>query len=157
MYECVCDIGYNGDGFNCVLEPNCHNDRSLCPQNSQCHQSNGEYQCICDLGKLIIENLNQITEESNDCSSLKLKLNSFVFVGFVLQGDICVELPRFDTGFLLLGQGLAIVRVPLNGGKGYPVTMSSVSHSIYRLSCLFNNTIIHPTFFLLHSLDDNWC
>lgn len=51
LYECVCDVGFLGDGYVCSLEPNCHNDPNLCPANSKCYQVGQQFQCVCDLGK----------------------------------------------------------------------------------------------------------
>lgn len=55
-----------------------------------------------------------------------LQANSNLFLGFIAQDRDCLPLPSFESGFLLLGQGMAIVRVPLDGRPAYPVTTSSV-------------------------------
>lgn len=54
IYECVCDVGYVGDGFVCSLEPNCANNPNLCPLNSRCYQTGHEFQCICDVGECLM-------------------------------------------------------------------------------------------------------
>lgn len=59
---------------------------------------------------------------------MQMKLTVFFYItGFILEGTACNELPRWESGFLFLGQGMAVVRLPLDGGAGRPVAISSVS------------------------------
>lgn len=76
------------------------------------------------------------------------------YSGFIGNGSICSEPPRHESGFLLLSQGIAVARVPLNGkGPGRPVAMSSVSST--KGNC---ETRIKYSFQLIYKFfsDGNW-
>lgn len=124
IYECLCNDGYIGDGFVCTLEPNCRNDPGLCPSNSQCYQTGREYRCVCDVGECLALSFATALLQFEWYEWAIIQRN--LFVGFIEQDRDCVPLPAFESGFLLLGQGMAIVRVPLDGRPAYPVTTSSV-------------------------------
>ena len=55
-YTCTCDIGYEGDGFNCTDIDECANSnlRSLleadCHANAACSNTDGSYECACNDG-----------------------------------------------------------------------------------------------------------
>lgn len=68
----------------------------------------------------ILSTFPQITME------IKLSLN---VLGFIGNGSYCAPPPRYDSGFLLLSQGVAAVRIPFDGKRGRPVTMMSVRFS----------------------------
>lgn len=53
-YECVCNDGYYGDGFVCLLEVNCVNVPSLCSPNAKCQSTTSGLKCICDIGEFIV-------------------------------------------------------------------------------------------------------
>lgn len=95
IYECVCNVGYHGDGFTCELEINCLNQPSLCSENAQCLQTTAGLQCVCQ-------------------------------TGFIGNGSVCSKPPTLESGFLLLSQGVATVRIPFDGKRGQPVSMSNV-------------------------------
>ena len=46
----MCNDGFTGDGFLCVLESNCNNIPYLCDINAYCAQIYGKYQCVCNQG-----------------------------------------------------------------------------------------------------------
>jgi nidogen (entactin) len=49
------------------------------------------------------------------------------FEGFVGNGSYCNEPPKLETGFLIVSQGVAIVKVPLNSNKrGVPVSTATM-------------------------------
>ncbi|KAG4067397.1 hypothetical protein HA402_011951, partial [Bradysia odoriphaga] len=96
IYECVCDVGYTGDGFTCELEINCQNQPSLCSENAQCVPTSAGLQCVCQ-------------------------------VGFIGNGSVCSKPPSLESGFLLLSQGVATVRIPFDGKRGQPVSMSNMA------------------------------
>lgn len=95
IYECVCNVGYHGDGYTCELEINCLNQPSLCSENAQCTQTAAGLQCVCH-------------------------------TGFIGNGSVCTKPPTLESGFLLLSQGVATVRIPFDGKRGQPVSMSNV-------------------------------
>lgn len=43
------------------------------------------------------------------------------------NGTHCSEVPRLDSGFLIISQGVAIVKVPFDGKKGQPIAMSQMA------------------------------
>ena len=55
-YTCTCDLGYEGDGFNCTDIDECANSnlRSLleadCHANAACSNTDGSYECACNDG-----------------------------------------------------------------------------------------------------------
>lgn len=53
----------------------------------------------------------------------------FVFAsltGFIGNGTYCHEPIRQESGFLLLSQGIAAVKIPFDGKGGSPIATSSV-------------------------------
>lgn len=46
----MCDDGYKGDGFVCMIESNCNNIPQLCDINAHCAQNFGKHQCVCNQG-----------------------------------------------------------------------------------------------------------
>lgn len=107
IYECVCNVGYHGDGYTCELEINCLNQPSLCSENAQCTQTAAGLQCVCH-------------------------------TGFIGNGSVCTKPPRLDSGFLLLSQGVATVRIPFDGKRGQPVSMSNVTKIVNSYFCWSN-------------------
>lgn len=51
LYECICNIGYYGDGFICEPDVNCQNVPSLCHPNAECASTTSGLQCVCNAGK----------------------------------------------------------------------------------------------------------
>ncbi|KAI3415926.1 hypothetical protein GPALN_005489 [Globodera pallida] len=51
-WNCVCDVGFTGNGFECGREANCLDDPSLCSPNAQClpDGSTRDYLCVCNYG-----------------------------------------------------------------------------------------------------------
>lgn len=47
--------------------------------------------------------------------------------GFIGNGSSCKEPPKLETGFLIVSQGVAAVKIPLSGNKrGTPVSTASM-------------------------------
>lgn len=52
----------------------------------------------------------------------------FIFLGFIGNGSYCTEPPKLESGFLIVSQGVATVKVPLNGNKrGAPVSTAMMA------------------------------
>lgn len=81
-----------------------------------------------------------------------LTIFALLLLGFIGNGSHCAEPPRYDFGFLLLSQGVATIRVPFNGKRGKPVTMSSVSLLILK-HCKFQKKL---KIFSLHRWPSVW-
>ncbi|KAH1019720.1 hypothetical protein HUJ04_009502 [Dendroctonus ponderosae] len=90
MYMCRCNHGFFGDGFQCSVEKNCLVDRTMCDPNAQ---------CLTDAGR-----------------SYYCQCN----LGFVGDGSICREVSRSDGNFLLLNQGWATHKIPIEATRMNP-------------------------------------
>lgn len=53
------------------------------------------------------------------------------FSGFIGNGTYCTEPFRQEHAFLLLSQGVAIVKFPLNGNRGSPIAMAGVRRKLH--------------------------
>jgi len=40
-----------------------------------------------------------------------------LLLGFIGNGTVCKEPPKLETGFLIVSQGVASVKIPLSGSK----------------------------------------
>lgn len=49
LTQCVCDVGYEGDGINCIDTDECSNNPTLC-DHGQCLNQPGSFVCECDHG-----------------------------------------------------------------------------------------------------------
>ncbi|KAJ2949935.1 hypothetical protein O0L34_g11258 [Tuta absoluta] len=49
-YLCICNEGYVGDGYNCVLEVNCRNNPYMCDEHASCLKRNNGFLCECNTG-----------------------------------------------------------------------------------------------------------
>lgn len=49
-FQCRCQPGYHGDGFNCTDTNECSELTHSCGSNSECRNSNGSYYCVCKPG-----------------------------------------------------------------------------------------------------------
>nr|CAI5831592.1 unnamed protein product [Callosobruchus analis] len=86
-YKCECNEGFFGDGFSCYAQRNCHIDPSMCDPHAVC-LSDANRHFICQ------------------CNS-----------GYVGNGTICKEISRHEGNFLLVNQGMATLRIPLDPTK----------------------------------------
>ncbi|XP_030745606.1 nidogen-2 isoform X2 [Sitophilus oryzae] len=89
-YVCKCNPGFFGDGFNCYVERNCNVDPTMCDKNAQCY-SDAERNFFCQ------------------CNS-----------GFVGSGEVCKEIVKNERNFLLVNQGMATLKIPLEPTKQNP-------------------------------------
>lgn len=90
LYLCKCDEGYYGDGFVCDKEKDCNNDPRLCDRHAS---------CIADAAR-----------------RFKCQCN----FGYTGNGTICKENPRYDGNFLVLNQGMATFKIPLEPSRANP-------------------------------------
>ena len=49
-YNCTCDDGYRGDGFNCTNIDECAEELDECSEYADCTDTDGGYNCTCWLG-----------------------------------------------------------------------------------------------------------
>ncbi|KAL3097775.1 hypothetical protein niasHS_000510 [Heterodera schachtii] len=93
--NCVCNIGFTGNGFECRRESNCLDDASLCSPNAQCLPDGAtrDYLCVCNYG---------YSGDGRTCEAMAPNA----------RGD--------GTESLLIGRGMAIIqrtREPNGNGK----------------------------------------
>lgn len=62
VFQCMCDSGYEGDGYNCTDIDECHRYPYKCPETKTCENYNGTFACI--------DKNNANTEITNFCKSL---------------------------------------------------------------------------------------
>ena len=76
-FSCVCDSGYEGDGFSCSDIDECLSD--ICGESSECINSDGSYECLCQSGfQMSTENICKDIDEckqANKCSEFANCLN----------------------------------------------------------------------------------
>lgn len=122
-YECACNSGFYGDGFICVPEINCMNVPQLCHEQGRCIHTASGYQCVCNAGKwyLTVKGF-----------KIRSAIETYVenFSGYIGNGTYCTEPFRQEHAFLLLSQGVAIVKFPLNGNRGSPIAMAGVRRKL---------------------------
>ncbi|XP_075974166.1 nidogen [Anticarsia gemmatalis] len=49
-YQCICQDGYYGDGYNCLPEATCRNNPNMCDLHASCLKREGVYICECNSG-----------------------------------------------------------------------------------------------------------
>ena len=49
-YDCICNEGFVGDGFDCKDVNECLTNNGRCSANARCLNRNGGFQCLCDDG-----------------------------------------------------------------------------------------------------------
>lgn len=86
-YKCVCNDGFFGDGFSCYAERNCHIDPGMCDPYAT---------CITDSNRRF----------TCQCNS-----------GYIGNGTVCKEIFRPKDKFLLVNQGMATLRIPLEHSR----------------------------------------
>lgn len=105
----------------------------LCHEQGRCIHTSSGYQCVCNAGKCSRSKC--IPEHYQYLSSDDLSLlhKCHYFQGYIGNGTYCTEPFRQDHAFLLLSQGVAIVKFPTDSNRGSPIAMSGVRYSITKL------------------------
>jgi nidogen (entactin) len=98
-----------------VPDRNCNNIPELCDYNANCISTSNGWKCVCNQGE----------NPAAVCWSWSLTI--YNFPGFIGNGSVCKEPPKLETGFLIVSQGVAAVKIPLSGSKrGTPVSTASM-------------------------------
>ncbi|KAH8401667.1 hypothetical protein KR009_007215 [Drosophila setifemur] len=137
---CDCLEGYEGDPINgCVSKPTPCNVRNTCGIHATCEPTedpaNYECQCIAGYhgdGYVCIEEQNclnnpTLCDMNAQCRSTISGLVCVCNQGFYGNGSVCVERQQHESDFLIVSQGVVIVKVPLNGRHVVPITVASMA------------------------------
>lgn len=138
---CECMEGYMGDGVgSCKSIPISCRVRNTCGVHASCEQSRSDpamFECVCNSGfygdgYLCIEEQNcQNTPSMCDpnaiCQAVNGGIGCVCKPGYLGNGTNCRERPTHDSGFLLISQGVVIVRVPFNGKQSRPISVASMA------------------------------
>ncbi|XP_073669018.1 uncharacterized protein [Paramisgurnus dabryanus] len=100
-YQCVCDVGFNGDGYTCSDIDEC--EENVCPKKeTQCVNNQGSFACNCRAGYALngteCTDLNECLSGDNDCSTFAQCVNtvgSFQCIclnGFTGDGKNCSDI-----------------------------------------------------------------
>uniref|UniRef100_A0A182XKY2 Nidogen n=1 Tax=Anopheles quadriannulatus TaxID=34691 RepID=A0A182XKY2_ANOQN len=143
---CHCPQGFVGDGVSqCRSIPPPCNVRNNCGLHAACvpsYRDPSSYECMCNQGffgdgfvctpERNCANIPSLCDPNARCESTTNGYQCICNDGFIGNGSVCNTAHRLDDGFLLISQGVANIRVPLNGGLGYPVTMAFMSIGLDR-------------------------
>uniref|UniRef100_A0A1A9V771 Nidogen n=1 Tax=Glossina austeni TaxID=7395 RepID=A0A1A9V771_GLOAU len=137
---CDCMQGYEGDAligcksksipcniqFNCGVHANCEPTKDPIHYECQCDAGyNGDgYICVEDENCL---NSPHLCDMNAQCLSTNNGLVCACNKGFYGNGSFCLERQQHDSGFLMISQGVVIVRVPLNAKNVKPISVASMA------------------------------
>ena len=65
-YNCSCNKGYFGDGFDCIDANECISNTDDCDDNATCDNTDGSFTCSCNKG---FEGNGQYCSDVNECLS----------------------------------------------------------------------------------------
>ncbi|XP_023302735.2 nidogen [Lucilia cuprina] len=137
---CDCMDGYEGDALvGCKSKPIPCNVQFNCGVHASCEPTDdpANYECQCNAGYngdgyVCVEDQNclntpQLCDMNAACLSTNNGLVCVCNKGFYGNGSLCIERQQHDSGFLLVSQGVVIVRVPLNGKNVRPISVASMA------------------------------
>ncbi|XP_034040284.1 fibrillin-2 [Thalassophryne amazonica] len=101
-YQCVCDLGYVGDGVTCSDIDECQKE-NICPKNeTECMNIPGSYSCVCKEGYVSngteCTDVNECITEPKQCSNFAQCVNTvgshlcFCLSGFTGDGKNCSDI-----------------------------------------------------------------
>ncbi|XP_039639005.1 mucin-like protein [Perca fluviatilis] len=107
-YQCVCDLGYVGDGLACSDIDECQRE-NICPQNeTECMNIPGSFSCVCKKGYTLngtqCVDVNECKMGQHDCSDFAQCVNTmgnyscFCLGGFTGNGKNCSESNLYPFG-----------------------------------------------------------
>ncbi|KAH8309564.1 hypothetical protein KR059_011830 [Drosophila kikkawai] len=137
---CDCLEGYQGDALQgCTSKPlSCHVSNN-CGIHATCEPTedpaNYECQCIAGFhgdGYVCIEEQNclnnpTLCDMNAQCRSTNSGLVCVCNQGFYGNGSVCQERQQHESDFLIVSQGVVIVRVPLNGRNVLPISVAQMA------------------------------
>ncbi|KAK9507916.1 hypothetical protein O3M35_007676 [Rhynocoris fuscipes] len=136
QYDCICNEGFEGDGFECTRKVLGCDTIGGCSQFADCIYSSSvsTYVCYCREGYkgngTYCEQITTCYEEPELCSpdaSCTYLNDKYVCEcndGFFGNGTICREAKKLDEEYLLLNKGRTILKVPFNPtrtNRGRPI------------------------------------
>ncbi|EDW61724.1 nidogen [Drosophila virilis] len=137
---CDCIDGYQGDALaGCLSIPIPCNLRNNCGIHATCEPTEdpANYTCQCNAGYrgdgyVCIEEQNclnnpTLCDMNAKCHSTNSGLVCVCNPGFYGNGSVCFERQQHDSNFLIVSQGVVIVRVPLNGRDVQPIKVASMA------------------------------
>lgn len=137
---CDCMESYEGNALEgCKSIPTPCNVRNTCGVHATCEPTEdpAKYECQCEAGYqgdgyVCVEQQNCLNNPTMcdlnaRCMSTNTGLVCVCNQGFYGNGSICLERQQIDSGFLLISQGVVIVRVPLNGKNVRPISVASMA------------------------------
>ncbi|XP_030387552.1 nidogen-1 [Scaptodrosophila lebanonensis] len=137
---CACLDGYEGDALEgCTSKPEPCNVRNTCGIHATCEPTEdpAHYECQCNAGYhgdgyVCIEELNclnkpTLCDMNAKCHSTNTGLVCVCNQGFYGNGSVCFERQQHESDFLIVSQGVMIVRVPLNGRNVLPISVTSMA------------------------------
>ncbi|TDH00847.1 hypothetical protein EPR50_G00174060 [Perca flavescens] len=100
-YQCVCDLGYVGDGLACSDIDECQRE-NICPQNeTECMNIPGSFSCVCKKGYTLngtqCVDVNECKMGQHDCNEFAQCVNTmgsyscFCLSGFTGDGKNCSD------------------------------------------------------------------
>ncbi|XP_058453091.1 nidogen [Malaya genurostris] len=138
---CHCPPEYIGDGvLQCKSVPPPCNVRNNCGLHATCgpnFREPSKYECICNPGffgdgfvctpERNCANIPSLCDPNARCVSTTTGYQCICNEGFIGNGSICRTAPRLDSGFLIISQGVANVKLPISGTRGIPLTMAQMA------------------------------
>lgn len=141
---CYCPPEFIGDGLlecksvipTCNIKNNCGLFASCLPD----YRNPEVYNCVCNQGytgdgfhctpEVNCQNTPSICDPNAECQFMSNGWQCICGQGFIGNGSYCKYPPKLDAGFLVISQGVAVVKIPLTGARGVPVSASSMAIAI---------------------------